>query len=183
MAEAWQLAMWVGAGIIFAASVINSAVQLIIYMKKSKKNADAYLENKINDRIQEHHNDSLLRDASVRDMEMKLFKEYLAAEIRPIAESLAKVEMMTEKLHHSQMTSLQIKLADLFNHKFDKRGILNKPDQTNWDKWFSDYTALGGNSDIKRMDDMIQKARIQSALDKVRVSSSKNKKEETTNED
>ena len=43
-----------------------------------------------------------------------------------------------------------------------------KAEQSNWDKWYSDYAALGGNSDIKRMDDLIQAARIELTLGKTR---------------
>jgi hypothetical protein len=64
------------------------------------------------------------------------------------------------------MTDLMIKLSSLYHEKFEKKGHLTKLEQSNWDKWFSDYVALDGNSDVRRMDDIIQKARVQCALDK-----------------
>lgn len=161
MTEFWQWFLIVGGGIIFIISVLDSIIRGIKHFLHGKKNAEQHLDNRIRSII-----------TNIREFELKLLKETIIAELQPIKNDIADIKMINGKLHHAQMTTLQIKLAHLFHDKFDKKGILSKADQTNWDKWFSDYTALGGNSDIKRMDELIQNSRMQVSLDKLRKSKS-----------
>lgn len=168
MTELWQWFLVIGAGIILFVNVVDALIKLYRYLKHGKKNADAYFENRVKDIILVHRDETCNRDNAVREMELKVLREFIASELRPLKDDIADIKMINGKLHHAQMTSLQIKLAHLFHDKFDIKGTLTKEEQANWDKWFSDYTALGGNSDIKRMDELIQNSRMQAALDKVR---------------
>lgn len=168
MTEIWQWFLVVGAGVVLLVQVIDALIKLYRYLKHGKKNADAYFENRVKEIVKLHHDETCNRDNAVRELELKVLREFIASELRPIKDDIADIKMINGKLHHAQMTSLQIKLTHLFQDKFDIKGVLTREEQANWDKWFSDYTALGGNSDIKRMDDLIQNARMQATLDKVR---------------
>jgi len=173
MNEIWQWVLVVGAGIIFVVNVLEAIIKGYKHFKHGKKNADAYFEIRVKEIVRSHHDETCNRDNAVRELEMKVLREFIASELRPIKNDISDIKMINSKLHHAQMTSLQIKLNSLYHDRFDKKGTLSKQDQANWDKWFSDYTALGGNSDIKRMDELIQNARMQATLDKVRGGSSK----------
>lgn len=186
MTEFWQWFLIVGAGLIFAIKVVDAVSDGLRYLKHGKKKAEEILDEHVIEVVQRDRKDNcpwLLnseRETSIRTLEMKLLKESIIAELQPIKLDIAEIKDLNKKLYHAQMTDLQIKLTSLFQDRFDKKGVLNKVDQANWDKWFSDYTALGGNSDIKRMDELIQKARLQSTLDK--VSRTKKEKEEEIDE-
>lgn len=178
MTEYWQWFLIVGGGIIFIISVLDSIIRGVKHFRHGKKNAEQHLDNRIKSVITEERNTNCPwmrnaeKEASIRELEMKLLKEAIVAELQPIKNDISEIKDLNKKLYHAQMTDLQIKLHSLYHDKFDKKGVLNKTDQTNWDKWFSDYTDLGGNSDIKRMDELIQNSRMQATLDKVRKSKS-----------
>ena len=178
MTEFWQWFLIIGGGIIFIISVLDSIIRGVKHFLHGKKNAEQHLNNRIKNVITEDRsvNCPWLRnsekEASIRELEMKLLKETIVAELQPIKNDISEIKELNKKLYHAQMTDLQIKLLSLYHDKFDKKGTLNKADQANWDKWFSDYTVLGGNSDIKRMDELIQNSRMQATLDKVRKSKS-----------
>lgn len=164
----WQWFLVVGAGVVLFVQILDALIKLYKYLKHGKKNADAYFENRVKEIVKFQHDETRNRDSAVRELELKVLREFIASELRPIKDDIADIKMINGKLHHAQMTSLQIKLYHLFQDKFDIKGVLTREEQANWDKWFSDYTALGGNSDIKRMDELIQNARMQATLDKVR---------------
>ena len=155
MTELWQWFVVIGSGIVFIMLVFDALVRAYKYLKTGKETAEGHLENKIK---------KILSDD--RHVEIQLLKDAILGELIPMKKDIQDIKDHTLKLHHSQMTDLQIKLNHLYNTKFDVKGTLSKVDQTNWDKWFSDYTALGGNSDIKRMDDLIQAARVAVTLGK-----------------
>ena len=187
----WQWFLIVGGGIIFIISVLDSIIRGIKYFIHGKKNAELHLNNRIRSIIIDECNTNCPwmrnaeKEASVRGLELKLLKEAIITELQPIKNDISEIKDLNKKLHNAQITDLQIKLHSLYHDKFDKKGLLNKTDQANWDKWFSNYISLGGNSDIKKMDELIQKARVQAALDKVRKSKSLKtsvEKEEESNE-
>ena len=192
MTEIWQWFLVVGGGIVFTVAVWEAIIKGHKYFKKGKSSAEKNFENRVRDVLSEDRKVNCPwlvnaeRENAARERELLLLKETIVTELKPIRTDIKEIKDLTQRLHHSQMTDLQIKLNHLFNDKFDKKGILVKTDQINWDKWFSDYTALGGNSDIKRMDDLIQKARVQAALDKVgkqkRSKSDEETKEENSDE-
>jgi hypothetical protein len=176
MTEFWQWFIIIGGGIIFIVSVLDSIIRGVKHFLHGKKNTEQHFDNRIKSIITEERNTNCLwmrnaeKEASARELEMKLLKETIVTESQQIKNDIFEIKDLNKKLYHSQMTDLQIKLLSLYHDKFDKKGVLNKTDQTNWDKWFSDYTNLGGNSDIKRMDELIQNSRMQAALDKVHKS-------------
>lgn len=184
MTEIWQWFLVVGGGIVFTVAVWESIIKGHKYFKNSKSGAEKHFENRVRDVLSRDRKVNCPwlvnaeRENAARERELLLLKETLITELKPIKNDIKDIKDLTQRLHHSQMTDLQIKLSQLFNDKFDKKGILTKADQINWDKWFSDYTKLGGNSDIRKMDDLIQKARVQAALDKV----SKQKRSKSYNE-
>lgn len=184
MTEIWQWFLVVGGGIVFTVAVWESIIKGHKYFKNSKSGAEKHFENRVRDVLSRDRKVNCPwlvnaeRENAARERELLLLKETLITELMPIKNDIKDIKDLTQRLHHSQMTDLQIKLSQLFNDKFDKKGILTKADQINWDKWFSDYTELGGNSDIRKMDDLIQKARVQAALDKV----SKQKRSKSDNE-
>jgi hypothetical protein len=176
MTEFWRLFLYIGGGLIFTISVLDSAYRGFRYFKKGKTTADKRFDRKVkgilaDDRI--HNCPWLLnveRDSKARDRELFLLKEAIITELQPIKNDIAEIKDLNKKLYHAQLTDLQIKLSTLFHEKFETKGTLSKNEQTNWDKWFSDYTSLGGNSDIKRMDELIQKSRMHVALDRAKNS-------------
>jgi len=187
MSEFWRWFLIIGGGLIFTISVLDSAIRGFRYLKKGKKSVRKSFNDKVISAVQEDRKVScpwllnIERDHKAREMELKLTKDAIISEIKselkPILKDIGEIKDTIGKLHHSQMTDLQIKLNHLFHDKFDKKGVFNKTDQTNWDKWFSDYTSLGGNSDIKRMDELVQAARVEITLGKTRKN-----KEESENE-
>lgn len=184
MTEFWRWFLVVGGGLIFIISVLDSAIRGFRYLKKGNKSAKKSFNDKVLNAVREDRKVncpwilSVEREHKARESEMKLLKEAIIGELKPIQKDIEQIKEITTKLHHSQMTDLQIKLNHLFHEKFDKKGTFTKAEQSNWDKWYSDYAALGGNSDIKRMDELIQAARIELTLGKTR----KNKEERGTNE-
>lgn len=184
MTEIWQWFLVVGGGIVFTVAVWEAIIKGHKYFKNGKSGAEKHFENRVRDVLSRDRKVNCPwlvnaeRENAARERELLLLKETLITELKPIKNDIKDIKDLTQRLHHSQMTDLQIKLSQLFNDKFDKKGILTKADQINWDKWFSDYTELGGNSDIRKMDDLIQKARVQAALDKV----SKQKRSKSDNE-
>lgn len=186
MTEFWRMFLYIGGGLIFTISVMDSAFRGFRYLKKGKTSADKRFDRRVKEILSDDRTQNcpwLLnvdRDSKARERELALLKETIVTELQPIKNDIAEIKDLTKRLHHSQMTDLQIKLGHLYHEKFDKKGSFTKVEQSNWDKWFSDYVALGGNSDIKRMDDLIQAARVELTLGKTR----KNKKEteEDTNE-
>jgi len=176
MSEAWQWFLVVGGGIIFIANVIGAVIMVVRYVKRGKDIADAHYEKKIRDVISEDrkHNCQWIinsaRDAESRKVENEFFMKSIVAVIEPIKEDVRETKELLKKLHHSQMTDLQIKLSHLFHDIFDKKGKFTKTEQTNWDKWFSDYEAIGGNSDIKRMNELVQATRVAMTIGKLRSS-------------
>ena len=176
MTEFWQWFLIVGGGIIFIISVLDSIIRGIKHFLHGKKNAEQHLDNRIKSVLTEERSKNcpwllnVERDSKARDRELALLKETIITELQPIKNDISEIKDLNKKLYHAQLTDLQIKLTTLFNEKFEIKGILSKNDQTNWDKWFSDYTSLGGNSDIKRMDELIQKSRMHVALDKAKNS-------------
>jgi len=172
MTEFWRLFLYIGGGLIFTVSVLDSLIRAIKHYKKGKKTVGKSFDNRVKNILTEERRISCPliinaeRDSQSRKLELSLLKDTIVAELKPIRKDIHEIKDLTLKLHHSQMTDLQIKLGHLYNNKFDVKGTLSKADQTNWDKWFSDYTALGGNSDIKRMDDLIQAARVAVTLGK-----------------
>jgi len=184
MTEFWKWFLIIGGGMIFFISVLDSAIRGFKYLKTGRKTAGDHFSNRVKSVIAEDRHINCPwylnseRDAKARDREVQLLKEAVIAELQPIKQDIAEIKDLTKRLHHSQMTDLQIKLYHLYQEKFDKKGILTKAEQSNWDKWFSDYTLLGGNSDIKRMDEIIQSARKEMTLEKTR----KNKEEASGSE-
>lgn len=184
MTEFWKWFLIIGGGLIFFISVLDSAIRGFKYFKTGRKTAGDHFSNRVKSVIAEDRHANCPwylnseRDAKAREREVQLLKEAVIAELQPIKQDISEIKDLTKRLHHSQMTDLQIKLNHLYHDKFDKKGILTKAEQSNWDKWFSDYTSLGGNSDIKRMDEIIQSARREMTLEKTR----KNKEEDSGSE-
>lgn len=182
MTEFWKWFLIVGGALIFIVSVVDSGYRLFRHLKKGKSSVDRRFDRRVKEILSDDRTQNcpwllnVERDSKARERELLLLKETIVTELQPIKNDIAEIKDLNKKLYHAQMTDLQIKLTTLFHEKFDIRGILTKSEQTNWDKWFSDYTALGGNSDIKRMDELIQKARMHAALD--RAKNSKKSKDE-----
>jgi len=189
MAEFWRIFLYICGGVIFTASVTDSGYRLYKYLKRGRTSVGKSFDNKVkrilaDDRV--HNCPWILNvehESAARERELNLLKETIITQLEPIKKDISEIKDLNKKLYHAQMTDLQIKLSTLFHEKFDVKGSLTKTEQTNWDKWFSDYHSLGGNSDIKRMDDLIQKARTHAALDKAKNSKrTKNTEEENKNE-
>jgi len=182
MTELWQWFGVVGGGIIFIVLVFDAIIRGIKHFRTGKKNAENIFDSHVKKVIAEDRRVScpwilnVDREAAIRERELQLLRQTIISELQPIRNDIAEIKELTKKLHHAQITSLQIKLGGLFHLKFDKNGTLSRADQADWDKWFSDYTALGGNSDIKRMDDLIQAARVELALGKIRDSKASKQK-------
>ena len=176
MTEFWRLFLIIGGGIIFTISVLDSAIRFYKYIKTGKRNANKHFDSKVKSILNDDRQKNCPfivnaeRDAINRDREIAMIKEAFRTELEPIKKDICEIKEFNMKIHHAQITDLQIKLTSLFHDKFDVKGYLTKPEQTNWDKWYSDYSALGGNSDVKKMDDLIQKARMHAALDKAKNS-------------
>jgi len=172
MTEVWQWFVVIGSGIVFAVLVLDAIIRTYKYFKKGKKHAEGHLENKVKDVISKDRAvncpwiQGAKQNTENRHIELQLLKDAIIGELTPMKKDIQDIKDITLKLHHSQMNDLQIKLNHLYNNKFDVKGTLSKAEQTNWDKWFSDYSALGGNSDIKRMDELIQAARVAVTLEK-----------------
>lgn len=179
----WELVVWILGGIIFSASVLDSLVRWVKAYRTAKKQANDKIDGHIKEVLKEdrkencpfiiHHE----RDVIARQREIDMLKEFIAKELKPIIEGLEEVRSWNKKMHHAIMDDLKVNLRAIYT-RFERKGSLSKNDQTNWDKYYSNYAALGGNSDIKRMDDIIQAARLEATLGKAR----KSKEKETNDE-
>jgi len=183
MTEFWAWFLYIGGGLIFTVSVLDSLIRFIKWYKTGRASAGKQIDKHINDIIAEDRKTNCPylhgyeRDVLARNRENDLLKEFILKELTPIKEGLEEVREWNKKMHHSIMDDLKVNLRSIYV-RFERKGSMTKNDQTNWDKYYSNYKDLGGNSDIKRMDDIIQKARLETTLGKAR----KMKEEKESNE-
>lgn len=157
MTQTYLLFLTIGGGLIFTTNVIFALRQLVIYLKNGKKNADVYFEKKVQSISEKLYQECFQRDKESREKELRLIKECITSELKPIKDDISFIKKSNECLRHTALTDLKIKLRELYNGPFEKKGMLSKIEKSNWDKWYSDYASLGGNSDIKVMNEQIQK--------------------------
>lgn len=176
MTSFWQWFLVVGASIIFLANVIAAVMKLIRYLKNGKRNADVYFEKRVKKIIDCVAADEYNKYEKQKAAELKIFSEVIMSELKPIKESIEGLKTLGDYLQHAVLTDLKIKLRKLYHESFEKNGSLTKCEKVNWDKWFSDYSHLGGNSDIKTMDDYVQKVHYELTIE-MQKGKTKKKKE------
>lgn len=183
MTEFWTWFLYVGGGLIFTVSVLDSLIRFIKWYRQGKATASHQIDGHIKDVINEDRKTSCpyitgyKRDILDRQRENDLLREFILKELKPIKEGLEEVRTWNKKMHHAIMDNLKVDLRAIYT-RFERKGTMSKNDQTNWDKYYSNYAELGGNSDIKRMDDIIQKARLEVTLGKARTMKEENEENE-----
>lgn len=184
MTEFWTWFLYIGGGLIFIVSVLDSLIRFIKWYRQGKATAGKQIDGHIKDVLAEDrlsncpYINGYKRDIIDRQRENDLLREFILKELKPIKEGLEEVRSWNKKMHHAIMDNLKVDLRAIYA-RFERKGTMSKNDQTNWDKYYSNYFELGGNSDIKRMDDIIQKARLEVTLGKARTT----KEEKEDNED
>jgi len=183
----WQIIGWILAAIVFSASVLDSIIRWYRAYRDAKKSANKAVDDHIKEVIKEDREFNCPaiitreRDLLDRRAETDSIKEFITSEIRPIKESLTDIKDWNKKMHHSIMDDLQIKLRAIYK-RFERKGTLSEVDQTNWDKYYSGYKNLGGNSDIKRMDEIIQKTRLEISIGKAKNKKSSQEDDDESND-
>lgn len=180
--EFWRWFLAIGGGITFLSSVLYALTNLVKYLKHGKKNADMSFERKVQKITNEIVNEKIEKLLKSREQEFQLIRDFIKTELKPINENINNIKILTQHLEHSLLTDLKIKLRAMYHETFEIHGELSKIEKSNWDKWFSDYSILGGNSDIKVMNDHIQKVHLEMTIEKqkerAKMGKNKNNKKE-----
>lgn len=166
MTNFWQWFLTIGGAIIFIANVVLALIQITKHLKNGKRNADSHFEKRVLNIIDERLNPELDKMMQAREIEFKIMQEFISAELTPIREDIGAIKALNQNLQHATLTDLKIKLRSMYYDCFEVNGVLSCVEKVNWDKWFSDYVCLGGNSDIKTMNDHVQKVYLELTLEK-----------------
>lgn len=166
MTDFWQWFLIIGGVIIFITNVLLAIFQLTKFLKNGKKNADNYFEKRVRTITGSCVKSEIEIFQKDREIEFQIMREFISSELKPIKEDIQTIKVQNQNLQHATLTNLKIKLRAMYYDIFEPNGVFSQFEKSNWDKWFSDYTCLGGNSDIKTMNDHVQKVYLEITLEK-----------------
>lgn len=178
METTWLWLLSIGGGIIFLSNVVYAVNKIVRFILHGKQNAESYFEKRVQKIATEIYTELFKRDCERREREFELMKELLATELKPMKEDLTNIKDLQTKTQAAVVSNLKLKLRDLYNMSFKRKGLFTSLEKSNWDEYYSEYFTLGGNGDVKIMNEQIQKIHLEAAYAKQKA-----KADKTQNED
>lgn len=134
-------------------SALKGLIKYIFDIKRGGKNK---IQKTILDVIITHDEERDHENEIKQAQQTKELKEFIKSENKPIVEQIELNNTKLDTLTSATIEGTRQRLKNLYYDEFEKNGFFSNIGLKNWNALYQDYVILGGNGEIKLLNEEVQ---------------------------